>query len=61
MSGTPIYRVRNFVDAEDAKRYIFANATDQYIGTIVSYYIVAKGTEVEGLYRKEISRQVIWI
>jgi hypothetical protein len=28
VSGTPIYRVRNFVNVEDAKRYMFADAID---------------------------------
>ena len=61
VSGTPIYRVRNFDDAEEAKRYMFADATEQCIGTVGSYYVVAKGTQVGGLFCKKIGQEVVWI
>lgn len=61
VNGTPIYRVRNFADAEEAKGYMLADATDLGIGTIGSYVVVAKGTKVDGLCRKEIGSEEVWI
>ncbi|OCK75880.1 hypothetical protein K432DRAFT_408650 [Lepidopterella palustris CBS 459.81] len=60
VAGTPIYRVRRFADAE-AKRYMLADAANEGIGTIGSYVVVSEGTTVDGLCKKKIGKEEIWI
>ena len=50
----PIYRVRNFSNAKEAKRYILTDTIDLGVGTISSYIVITEGTKVNRLYRKKI-------
>ncbi|KAL9077894.1 MAG: hypothetical protein Q9157_003193 [Trypethelium eluteriae] len=55
----PLYRVRRFADAEEAKTNMLLDATDHYISTIGSYVILGKGTQVDGLWCQDLEGETI--
>jgi hypothetical protein len=61
VDGTPIYRVRKLANADEAKRYMLADAIDWSIGTIGSYTVVAEGAEVDELCQKQLGERKVWI
>ncbi|OCK75893.1 hypothetical protein K432DRAFT_160088 [Lepidopterella palustris CBS 459.81] len=61
VAGTPIYRVRSFASAEEGKWYMFVDAANEGIGTIGAYVVVSEGSRVNGLHKKKIGKEEVWI